>query len=143
MQQHEEIMEDPWDSYKEILQHLFLTENRTLKSVKEFMNDTYGFRARYTWTLDSEAIITNLVNSIAQYENRFKKWGFRKKQTARKWIDVQGRVEKRKRDGKESNVYNGGRLVPQKKVRKEISRHNFPTIQERYGEGIILQRLCC
>ena len=46
-------------------------------------------------------------------------------------------MEKRKRDGKESNLYIDGVLVPQKKLRKEVSRHNFPTIQERYGQGTI------
>jgi hypothetical protein len=39
-------MEDYWDSYKEILKQHFLTEDKTLKEVREFMHKTYDFRAR-------------------------------------------------------------------------------------------------
>jgi hypothetical protein len=46
-------MEDPWANYKEILKHHFLTEDKTLKDVQKFMNDTYNFRARYASAPDS------------------------------------------------------------------------------------------
>ena len=46
-------MEDPWAYYKEILKHHFLTEDKTLKDVQKFMDDTYNFRARYASAPDS------------------------------------------------------------------------------------------
>lgn len=77
----------------------------------------------------------NFLDSKSQYENRFKKWGFRKHRKGREWKDAYHRIEKRKRDGKDSSLYVDGVLIPKKKFRKEASRHNFPTIQERYGQG--------
>ena len=46
-------MEDPWAYYKEILKHHFLTEDKTLKDVQKFMDDTYNFRATYALASDS------------------------------------------------------------------------------------------
>jgi len=40
-------MEHQWEYYKDVLQQQFLTEDKTLKEVIEFMSDTYNFRARY------------------------------------------------------------------------------------------------
>ena len=133
-------MEDPWAYYKEILKHHFLTEDKTLKDVQKFMNDTYNFRARYTSVLRLRRLRTaKFVDSKAQYENRFMKWGFRKHRKGHEWKDASYRIEKRKRDGKDSSLYIDGALIPKKKICKEASRHNFPTIQERYGQGKISQ----
>ena len=40
-------MEHNWEYYKDVLQQQFVTDNKTLGEVIEFMNDTYNFRARY------------------------------------------------------------------------------------------------
>jgi hypothetical protein len=77
------------------------------------------------------------VDSKAQYERQFKKWKFRKNRKQPEWKFVHHRIEKRKRGGRESNLYISGVLIPKGTVRKETSRHNLPTIQERYGQGII------
>lgn len=78
--------------------------------------------------------LVDFADSKAQYERQFKKWGFRKNQKGPKWKDAHRRIAKRKRDGKDSIVYIDGVLIPRKRIQKE-ERHNFPTIQERYGEG--------
>ena len=39
---------------------------------------------------------------------------------------VDHRISKRKRDGKESEVYRGGKLMRPEKVRKETLRNRFP-----------------
>lgn len=75
------------------------------------------------------------LDSKAQYEHHFKIWNFRKNLKSHEWIFVNHRFNKRKRNGKESDLYVNGVLVPKKKVKKETARHNFPTIIERYGSG--------
>ena len=79
--------------------------------------------------------IADSVDSKAQYERQFKKWKFRKNRTHRDWELAAPIINKRKRSGKETNLYIDGVLIPPTKIRKEISRYNFPTIQERYGRG--------
>jgi hypothetical protein len=103
------------------------------------MSDKYNFHARYSLVLifSEWPCIAESVDSKAQYERQFKKWKFRKHRKHLEWKFVHHRIEKRKRGGKESNLYIGGVLIPKKKIRKETSRHNFPTLQERYGQGNI------
>ncbi|EEP81496.1 predicted protein [Uncinocarpus reesii 1704] len=58
-----------------------------------------------------------------QYYAQFKKWNIKKRRTGDDWKFVFGRVQKRKLEGLESDVYMDGSLVPEKKLRKEIARH--------------------
>ena len=59
-----------------------------------------------------------------QYSRQFKKWGFKKNRKENEWMFVASRGEKRKRDGKDFGpVWMHGQLIPEHKVRKEISRH--------------------
>lgn len=132
-------MEDRWEYYKNIMQQRFLTMDETLNEVMGFMSDTYNFRARYSPVsmLSKWSCIAESVDSKAQYERQFNKWKFRKNRKHPEWKFVHHRIAKRKRNGKESNLYIGGVLIPTKKIHKETSRHNFPTIHERYGQGNI------
>jgi hypothetical protein len=88
--------------------------------------------------ITSSCLICNsdAAHSPAQYERHLKKWNFRKNLKNQEWIFVHYRVAKREKAGKLSNVYFNRRLIPKEKVRKETMRHYFPTIQERYGQGI-------
>ena len=75
------------------------------------------------------------LDSKAQYERHFKIWNFRKNLKSHEWIFVHYRFNKRKRDGKKSELYVDGVLVSEKKIKKETARYNFPTITERYVSG--------
>jgi hypothetical protein len=121
------------------MQQQFLTEDKTLKEVMEFMNDTYNFCARYSlFSRHSKCShLAELVDSKAQYERQFRKWKFRKNRKDPEWKFVHHRVEKRKRGGKESDVYIDGVLIAKKKICQETSRHNHPT----YGQGSIRHKL--
>ena len=79
--------------------------------------------------------MTDSHDSKAQYERQFKIWKFRKNLKSHEWIFVHHRFNKRERNGKESELYVDGVLVPKKKIKKETARHNFPTITERYTSG--------
>lgn len=73
--------------------------------------------------------------SKAQYEKKFKEWGFAKYSTGQEWKAVSYHVLKRKREGKETDVYRDGKLIPPEKVRKRISRYSFQTAWQRHTEG--------
>jgi hypothetical protein len=74
-------------------------------------------------------------DSKSQYDLQFKKWHLRKNLNKNAWRFIHYRVEKRKSQGKESEVYFNNTLVPDKKVKKEISRHVLPTFQQGLSSG--------
>lgn len=79
------------------------------------------------------------------YENRFARWGpdFKRKRDASLWAVVGSKVQKRDKLNKKSSVTIKGELIPKGKLYKEISRHHFPSHEEKYGQGtVILQRSC-
>ena len=53
------------------------------------------------------------------------------------WGFIHPRIEKRKRSGKESEVFINDIQIPAKKLKKEISRRFPPTLQQRSTSGII------
>jgi hypothetical protein len=61
--------------------------------------------------------------SKSQYEKYFKRWKFRKNLTKEEWTPVRQKVLARKREGKESDVYLEGVLMPAKKVKRGIGRY--------------------
>ena len=67
----------------------------------------------------------------AQYEKKFKEWGFGKNCTKDDWKIVGQKVGLRKRTAKESNVYHDGELMPRKRLQKEVSRQGFMTVTEQ------------
>ncbi|KAI9737564.1 MAG: hypothetical protein M1834_009719 [Cirrosporium novae-zelandiae] len=103
-------MADTWESYKETIKNLYLTQNKPLKDVITYMSEAYGFRA-----------------NKAQYGPWLKAWNFRKNLTSPEWDFIGHRIQKRKRDKKDSNVYINGALIPFKKVKKEVSRNMLPS----------------
>jgi hypothetical protein len=63
--------------------------------------------------------VAEFIDSKAQYERQFNKWNFRKNRKNPEWKFVHHRIEKRKRCGKESDLFIDGVLTSTKKVRKE------------------------
>jgi hypothetical protein len=76
-----------------------------------------------------------MISRKAQYEKKFKEWGFKKNHTKEDWRIVGNKVEQRKRAAKESNVYLDRELVPQKKLRKEISRQGYMSFTEQFNQA--------
>ena len=58
-----------------------------------------------------------------EYEKYFKRWKFRKSLTKEEWAPIRHKVLARKREGKESDVYLEGVLMPAKKVKRGIGRY--------------------
>jgi hypothetical protein len=55
--------------------------------------------------------------------------------TNEEWKSIAHEVHKRKLEGKESEIKIQGKLIPNKKVRREISRYALPTLIEPQFSG--------
>jgi len=82
-----------------------------------------------------ETYETKVLHRKAQYELKFREWKLRKNFTTQEWKAASHRVGKRKKEGKESEVYFEGDLIPLKKAKKGISRYSFPTLLEKHRQG--------
>ncbi|KAH8753211.1 hypothetical protein BGZ57DRAFT_965322 [Hyaloscypha finlandica] len=110
-----------WERLKHVLCALYIGKGHTLEGpegVMKLMETQHGLKATKT-----------------QYEKQFKDWGFQKNRTKQDWKDIGQKIWARKRMAKESNIYLDGKLVPAKKVRKEISRQAYMTIYEQFHQG--------
>lgn len=67
----------------------------------------------------------NQTSRKAQYERRFKLWGFQKNKKGDIWEAIAHKVAKRKRGNKDSGVILSEDVIPKKKLMKEISRHGY------------------
>jgi hypothetical protein len=61
----------------------------------------------------------------AQFELHFRNWGFRKNQTKEMWAATASCVAKRKRDGKETEVWKGCERISTKRSKKELARYGY------------------
>ncbi|KAL2036493.1 hypothetical protein N7G274_010759 [Stereocaulon virgatum] len=95
-----------WNLHKATIQSLYVTENKTLGQMMEYVASQSGFRP-----------------SKAQYIRQLKKWGFEKNSSADQWKQVAKVVRKRKHEGKDSEVFIRNDRVSTPKLRKEISRY--------------------
>ncbi|RAH56399.1 ankyrin [Aspergillus piperis CBS 112811] len=94
-----------WDLYKGEIERLYIHEDQKLEDVMSFM-ETQHFKASYTRQLN--------------------KWGFRKHSESRNDEWILKRVAKRKRNGKESEVFIDGIQLHPKKIAKA-----------KYGKGFV------
>lgn len=78
----------------------------------------------------------------AQYEKLFKEWGWAKKRHRNDWKVIGQKVEQRRKRGKESLVYMDNRLVPTKRLKKEISRQGYMTTLEKFNQDNSKYRYC-
>ncbi|KAI1635604.1 ankyrin repeat-containing domain protein [Biscogniauxia mediterranea] len=106
-----------WGKWKNAIHSLYIIEKRPLQGpagVMEQMEKGHSFQA-----------------SKGQYERHLKEWGFIRKTTKQNWQIVSHKMQKRKRDKKDSAVYVDGCLVPEKKLCKELSRQGHLTTKQQ------------
>ncbi|RYP06498.1 hypothetical protein DL765_009465 [Monosporascus sp. GIB2] len=132
-------MDAEWNNHKETMRHLYLTQQKPLKEVMRHMQETHGFHKTSATLRDPVAPLmifpADTVNSKAQYENHFKKWGFRKNRAGIEYKILSRKIEKRKKAGKESDVFVNGILLPREKVENGIRHHGYITTIEGIGSG--------
>ncbi|KAK1765276.1 ankyrin repeat-containing domain protein [Phialemonium atrogriseum] len=107
-----------WDSHKARISALYLEENLTLDEVGRRMENEHGFSA-----------------SKAQYVRKLRQWHVGKNSTNDKWKFAASVVQKRKLEGKETEILINERLISAKKLKKAISRYVGPRF-EAEGESV-------
>ncbi|KAK8077013.1 hypothetical protein PG996_003183 [Apiospora saccharicola] len=96
-----------WDTHKDVLKELFLTQKKPLKEVKQLMESNHGFPRNFT---------------LSTYETTLRDHlGFRKNLKREDWEAIATHLEKRQ--GKESEVVFRGEPLAHKRVAKEIDRY--------------------
>lgn len=129
MEAQRKITEAEWNLHKARLQSLYITDNRTLEQVITLAASDYGFQARLGFAIYIlHFVLTIRDTSKTQYIRQFKKWGFEKNAKSNQWKEAIGDVHKRKSQGKDSEVYIKDKLISNKKLRKEMSRHHLSDI---------------
>ncbi|KAF5012913.1 hypothetical protein FDECE_1047, partial [Fusarium decemcellulare] len=98
------VPQTEWDSHKAVIFELY--QKKTLAEMMILMESTYRFYA-----------------SKAQYIRQLKKWGVEKYSTNEKWKSAAEQVQKRKLEGKETEILINGTPVPWKKLKKEMARY--------------------
>jgi Clr5 domain len=121
--------ESMWEFHKSTILDLYLTEDMTLEKVMAHMKQNHGFDARCSPHMACSSLDLTNFNSKGRYETQFRKWNLRKNLRSSEWKYVSHRIQKRKKEGKESVVYFNRDAIAPEKVKKEISRHDMPTYQ--------------
>ncbi|KAJ5732800.1 ankyrin [Penicillium malachiteum] len=104
-----------WDVHKSEIERLYICENKTREEVRTFM------ATKYSWK-----------KSLAQYSRMFNKWRFRKHSDPRDDQFIAWKVGKRKREGKESEVFIKGIQIHPSKITKSSYRKGFLAEHSRY-----------
>ncbi|KAF2117954.1 ankyrin repeat-containing domain protein [Lophiotrema nucula] len=99
-----------WERHKDEVHRLYVTEQKPLGEVMILMS-TMGF-----------------TRSKSQYERVLKKWGFHKNLTGKEWRSISHRIEKRRAEGKDSEILFQCARVDWPLVQRRIARHGFQKI---------------
>jgi len=62
---------------------------------------------------------------------KFKQWHLEKNSTNGKWRFVAGQIQKRKFEGKDSEIFINGKMIPAKKIKKETARYGVLDYDEQ------------
>ncbi|KAL4798751.1 ankyrin [Aspergillus venezuelensis] len=103
-----------WDLYKSEIERLYIHENKTLEVVMSYMETQYSWK-----------------RSKASYTRKLNEWRFEKniRDVDHQWISR--RVAKRKRDGKESELFiNGVQVLPEMITRAKYRKGYVSTISQ-------------
>lgn len=96
-----------WETYKDRIYQLYTIEGRTLSKLTKMMTDL-GFK-----------------RTKAQYERVFKKWGWKKHSKKDDWRFIAAQIKQREKQGRRSEVTIRGDVIPDWKIKKEVSRYEY------------------
>ncbi|RDA93299.1 hypothetical protein CP533_2020 [Ophiocordyceps camponoti-saundersi (nom. inval.)] len=113
--------EDDWLRHKPAIQRLYLIDDVPLKELVGRIGQ-----------LGLVVTPTIPTYSKAQLEYKLKKWNFAKNLDKSAWLYIGHRVEKRKREGKESQVIHNGKRLKHSTVAKEVDRHRDRSVLAQF-----------
>ncbi|KAH8162560.1 hypothetical protein CIB48_g5668 [Xylaria polymorpha] len=95
-----------WERHKATILNLFLHENLQFRQVASYMKQTHNFD-----------------KSKSAYEKQLQDWGVKKHVPREAWRYIGHRINKRKREKKQSEIVWFGTLLPAQKVHRETQRY--------------------
>ncbi|KAI1331843.1 ankyrin repeat-containing domain protein [Xylariaceae sp. FL0255] len=107
--------EAQWREHKALIRRLYLVDERPLEEVVE------------------KLATLNLHATTHQVEYKLKKWEIRKNIDKRAWVSIEHRINKRRRNGKKSEVILCGRRVKPTTIKKQTERHCDKSIFSQLG----------
>ena len=115
-----------WELHRTEVHTHYILEDKSLSDVIKYMKEKHNFHA--TWASNSLSLDFRwlMASRKSQYERQLDKWKFRKNLTSDEWEFAIGRMNKRKQEGKENELFIDGFKVPKKRIRKEILRGRRP-----------------
>ncbi|KAK6332107.1 hypothetical protein TWF718_002641 [Orbilia javanica] len=122
-QRAQQISKDTWDLHKERIRSLFIDEKKTLQQVLKILEEEKGFKA-----------------TLSQYARICDVWGFKKRLGWKAYDSLADEKRKRKREGKETVIKFGSRVVQEDEIRPKKKR--FLTVFEQHQREIANQRIC-
>ncbi|KAK3384028.1 ankyrin repeat-containing domain protein [Lasiosphaeria ovina] len=124
-----------WDAHRADIERLYIAEGKCLTEVMDIMKRDRGFLARLGLSNSSHTDVFNISNlcSKPSYERKMRAWGLQKNTMGKQtWDVVAYKVNKRKRLGKESTVYEKGVRLSAEKLQREIPRHTSLTLGSKF-----------
>ncbi|KAH7110610.1 hypothetical protein B0J11DRAFT_620112 [Dendryphion nanum] len=108
------ILDEIWEKHHDVIKQLYIQENQSLEGhngVKSIMEKVYG-----------------LIASKSQYENRLRKWEFRKNFSGEAWQTISIVQSQHRRNKRIPDVFFHGQKIDPSRVRKSTRRYkNLPT----------------
>ncbi|CAF3506971.1 unnamed protein product [Fusarium graminearum] len=101
------IPDDQWEAHKDIIKSLYLEQNKTIKEIERLMSENHQFHAT-----EKQYIRKVTVN-----------WKLRKNIKKEEWEQASALSLKRKAEGKLTELTILGKIIPDKKRKKEIRRY--------------------
>ena len=126
-----------WEIHRPELRRLYIEQKMKLQDIIHHMERSHSFHARYATSKadDSRCRLTfGMMNSIYQYEEAFRTWGFRKNLNKDDYQYIDHRTKKRKAEDegleiqRESAVYLNDQRIPPKRIKKALSNLSRPTL---------------
>ncbi|KAJ4009056.1 hypothetical protein NW766_009239 [Fusarium irregulare] len=101
------IPETQWEVHKETIKSLYLEQNKTIDETISFMAENHQFYA-----------------SKKQYIRKITvNWKLRKNATKEEWEQASSLILKRKAEGKLTQLTIHGKIIPDKRSKREIRRY--------------------
>ena len=132
MSTHKIESTEEWEPYLAEIRRLYLDEGQSMKSIQKHLETEYHVRATYVSSNLRHHVgileiqrLNRFVSSVDQLKKLARRQNWRKNLALKddEWSQLSTAVEKRKRDGKETEVLVDGKVADAKKLKRSIKRH--------------------
>ena len=132
------ISRETWAAKKDTIELLYVKQDLELGTVVTMMNDLCSFSARYAAVSGIKSLLPLTHPSIQQYKRKFNEWGFKKNKKASEWLAISRGLKRRGIGADDAVVSSDGKQISAKRLKRELARHDRPTMMPRQGLLLLL-----